>query len=258
MQAELESDTASDQTAIVYLPGIDGTGELLLGTAARLAESFRLLQLRYEHRTGEELVGDGYGELARSVAESIAAQGIERVLLLADSFGVSLALRTALDHPELVAGMALVNGFAYYPRRLRLALPSALAPLVPRSLFKLGRSVGAQRSLFAPRRDAVALREFRALPGAYFDAGYRQRLEMVRRVDLRPRLADIRQPVAIYASDHDRIVPAIPGAEVMAAALPDATYEVLPRAGHLVLPLAEEPWVERMQSLARRAHPVGR
>ena len=59
--------------------------------------------------------------------------------------------------------------------------------------------------------------------------------------------------MAIYASDHDRIVPAIPGAEVMAAALPDATYEVLPGTGHLILPLAEEPWVERMRSLAVRA-----
>jgi len=253
MQAEVRSDSASDEAAIAYLPGIDGTGELLLGTAARLAGSFRLLQLGYEHRRGEELVGDGYRELARSVAQTIDRAGCERVLLLAESFGVSLALRTALDHPQLVAGLALVNGFAHYPHRLRLAFSSTLAPFVPRSLFTLGRSLCAQRSLFAPRRDAAALREFRALPGAYFDAGYLRRLAMIRRVDLRPQLAEINQPVAIYASDHDHIVPSIPGANVMAAALPDATCEVLPDTGHLVLPLGEEPWVERMRSLAARA-----
>jgi hypothetical protein len=39
----------------------------------------------------------------------------------------------------------------------------------------------------------------------------------------------------------------------MAALLPDATLDVLVDAGHLVLPLAAEPWVERLERLAERA-----
>jgi hypothetical protein len=39
----------------------------------------------------------------------------------------------------------------------------------------------------------------------------------------------------------------------MERGLADATLEILPRAGHVVLPLAEEPWVERLSALAARA-----
>lgn len=257
MIAEILLDTGSDRPPLAYVPGIDGSGRLLLGAEERLSASFRLLCLRYRHDPEADLVGDGYPELAASLVDALRARGVARALVLAESFGVSVALRAALDRPDVVAGLALVNGFAHYPARLRLALSSRLAPLVPRSLFTLGRSLFAPLSLLAPRRDDEALRAFRALPGSWFDAGYRRRLAMVGRVDLRPELPRIARPVAIYASDHDRIVPSRSCAEVMAAGLPDATLEVLPRAGHLVLPLAEEPWVERLGRLAERAELLG-
>jgi hypothetical protein len=59
--------------------------------------------------------------------------------------------------------------------------------------------------------------------------------------------------VALFASDSDKIVPSVPAAREMLRGLPDATLEILPRAGHVVLPLAEEPWVDRLRALERRA-----
>jgi len=252
MRAQLLDDTGGPGPPLAYVPGVDGTGELLLGTAARLAERFLLLRFRYVHEGGE-LSGDGYVELAASIVQGLDRAGVDRSLILAESFGVAVALRIALDHPERVRALALVNGFARYDRRFLLGLSRLAAGLVPEFLFDLVRRHVAPMVLFGPRRDPVAERTFVALVGNRFDAGYRRRLAMIARVDLVRRLPEIRCPVLLFASEKDRIVPSVMHATRMAAALPEAKVERLPRSGHVVLPLADEPWVQRMEALAARS-----
>jgi len=253
MIAEVAEDAARPGPPLVYVPGIDGTGELLLGTAGRLAGRFRLIRLRYRVDPGApEPGGDPYGELAASVGARLDERAVGRTLLLAESFGVAVALRTALERPELVAGLALVNGFARYGRRSRLLVSSIGARALPPALFRLGRRVFSPL-LFGARRDREALRAFRRVAGSRLDAGYRQRLVMLRRLDLSARLGEVRQPVAIFASDRDSIVDSVRAGRSMAERLPDATLEILHGGGHLVLPLSREPWVERLTALARRA-----
>jgi pimeloyl-ACP methyl ester carboxylesterase len=109
--AEVVSDRGRG-TPLVYLPGIDGSGQLLLGTAARLEERFRLIRLRYRlsanpsHRT--------YAHLASSVVAAVSLRGVDRMALLAESFGGAVALQAAIDFPDRVIALALVNTFAHY------------------------------------------------------------------------------------------------------------------------------------------------
>jgi pimeloyl-ACP methyl ester carboxylesterase len=247
MQAEIVA-TSGEGPPLVYVPGIDGSGEFLLGTAARLARRFRLTRLCYAGDTS----GD-YQSLAASVARCIEETSVERALVLAESFGVAVALQTALDHRERVAALALVNGFARYQNRLGLALTRSLFALAPQAWIHAARPRFAQRGLFAPRRDAAALRDLLALQGNWFDERYRARLALIARLDLRARLSEIRCPVAIFAADQDRVVAAVPAAREMKARIPDCELTVIPQAGHVVLPLAEEPWEERIELLARRS-----
>ncbi len=250
MKAKLRADRGAG-LPIVYIPGIDGTGALMLGLEARLAAEFRLVSLAYE--LDGEPAQDSYAGLAASVARVIRSRGIQRCIVIAESFGGAVALQLALDQPELVAGLMIVNSFAYYPERSRLEVALKLSPLVPEAAFQFGRKWFAPRNLFGRRRDAQALDDFRALPGAFFDEGYVRRMQMIKDLDLRPRLAELRLPVALFASDADRIVPSVTCMRELKAALSAATLEVLPGGGHLVLPLAEEPWPERVADLARRA-----
>ncbi len=251
MEARLRHDTETKRTPLVYVPGVDGTGELLLGTAERLAERFRLVRLRYE-ATAKPLDGDGYRELAASVASKIRSRGIGRTLIVAESFGVAVALRLALDHPELVGGMMLVNGFAHYEWRTKLAFSRLTSGLVPKPLFMLGRRWFAPAALFGPRRDAAAEKRFLQLVGQSFDAGYRKRLEMIARLDLRTRLIEIETPIRLIASDADRIVPSVASGRAMRDRLPNANLEILKGGGHVVLPFEDEPWVERLEQLLAR------
>ena len=239
---------AGEGPPVVYVPGIDGTGELLLGTAGRLEERFRLIRLCYS--AGEE--ADSYPALAASAAAAIREANVSSCLVIAESFGGAVALQLALDHPALIAGLMIVNSFAYYPSRARLSYASWTAPLIPEPLFHFGRRLFAPPALFGKRRDEQAIADFRALPGTFFDEAYRRRLAMIAELDLRPRLAELTLPVALYASAEDRVVPSLEASREMAAELPEVTLEVLPSAGHLVLPLAEECWPERVEALAER------
>lgn len=241
-------DVRGHGPALAYLPGIDGTGRLLLGCAERLERRFRLVCLRYEAE-GE----DSYGALAASAAAELRGAGVDATLLVAESFGGAVALRMALDHPDLVRGAAIVNSFARYPSPGRLRVSRALAPLVTPSLFRLGRRALAPWALFGARRNPEVVRAFQAVGGTWFDDGYRRRLRMIQGLDLVAELPRLAAPVALFAADRDRIVRSVSAARAMLAALPDAELQVLPGAGHLVLPLEDEPWPERLERLQHRA-----
>lgn len=247
MIAAVQAEEGSG-TPLVYVPGIDGSGALLLDTAPRLARAFRLVRLRYLPQGG-----DSYAGLAASIDGLLAERGIERALLLSESFGGAVALQLALDWPGRVAGLAIVNGFARHPWRLRLLVSWLGAPLVRGWVFRAARRFLSPSALFGPRSSAPLRARFAAVGGIGLDQAYRRRLQMIRGLDLRPRLPRLACPLALYASDADRIVPSLRAAREMQALAPDATLEVLARAGHLVLPLPEEPWVERLQALAERA-----
>ena len=244
---------------MVYLPGIDGSGELLLGTAARIEERFRLLRLRYrlsanaEHRT--------YSHLAASTIETVSLRGVERALYVAESFGGAVGLRAAIDHPSAVAGLALVNTFPHFRARARLACSRLGTRLVPAWMMSLGRRMLAPGLLFGGPAERAAIAEFLASGGGSErrprggwapGEGYAARLRMIQALDMRSELPRVRQPVALFASERDRIVDSVRQAREMERLLPAAELEILEGRGHVVLPLADIDWPARLLSLAER------
>jgi len=260
MFAEVLSDRGQGRT-VVYLPGIDGSGQLLLGTAARLEERFRLVRLRY--RLSSNPVNRSYSHLAASVVETVSLRGVDRMLLLAESFGGAVAIRAALDFPDAVAGVALVNAFPYFRWRVRLALSRVGTRLTPAWAMSLGRRLVAPALLFGGPGEQAAIAEFLNGPGPAaarqpaaqwtLSEGYPARLVMIRALDLRPELGRVRQPVALFASTRDRIVDSVRQAREMASLLPDAELVVLDGRGHVVLPLADIDWPGHLERLAARA-----
>jgi pimeloyl-ACP methyl ester carboxylesterase len=252
--AEVVSDRGRGPTTLVYLPGIDGSGELLLGTAARLEQRFRLIRLRYrlssnpEHRT--------YTHLASSAIAAVSLRGVDRPLLLAESFGGAVALRAALDFPDRVAAVALVNTFAFFRRRLRLRASRVGLRLSPPWALGLGRRLLAPALLFSARRDTSTVAEFDASTGGSWRLpdGYPTCLRMIQGLDLRDELGAVRQPVALFASGRDRIVDSVRQAREMERLLPDVEVEVFEDRGHVVLPVGEIDWPARLERLAQRAH----
>ena len=175
-----------------------------------------------------------------------SGSGVEAVRGLLDSQLAPGLRRARIERPGLSDAEILCAGVAEF-----MAGPGDKVRHYLATLGVLARFL--QRGLFAPRRDERALQQLLALDGDWFGAGYRARLGMIRALDLRPRLAEVRCPVALFAADHDRVVSSVRCAQELAAGLPDAELTLLSRAGHLVLALAAEPWEERLERLARRA-----
>ena len=108
---------------VVYLPGIDGTGRLLYRQERLIAE-FDVRCVSYpqdDRHTYDDLVKRG----VRALQETGPAA------VVAESFGGAVALMVALERPDLVTRLVLVNTFARYPRRFWIDVAGLVGPWLP-------------------------------------------------------------------------------------------------------------------------------
>jgi pimeloyl-ACP methyl ester carboxylesterase len=96
--------------AIILLHGGLATHAACMAFAAPLASRFRVIapDLRASGRSiyGGELA---WGQLADDVVALARHLGVERAVIGGISFGAGVAVRVALDHPELVAALVLLH-----------------------------------------------------------------------------------------------------------------------------------------------------
>jgi pimeloyl-ACP methyl ester carboxylesterase len=108
--------------AIVILHGLGGEmGNFTYALLERLTGEFRVILM--------DRPGSGYSTRARgatgrlteqaaTVAEFIRKLGLERPLLVGHSLGGAIALSVALDHPEVVKGLALIAPLTHVPKQV--------------------------------------------------------------------------------------------------------------------------------------------
>ncbi len=233
---------------LIYVPGIDGSGQLLQNTAGQLEESFRLIRVRYS--LGVSSQHHTYSHLAGSLIETVSLRGIDRMSLLAESFGGAVAVRAALDFPDRIQSLALVNSFPYFGRRFQLALSRASARFTPAWMLKVGRRTIAPFFLFGSRANPEAIATFKGTGKNWsLGEGYRVRLRMIQGLDLREELPNVRQPVLLFAGARDRIVNSVNQARSMDRLLANSHVDIIEDGGHLILPVVDLDWPTRLQPL---------
>jgi pimeloyl-ACP methyl ester carboxylesterase len=194
-----------------------------------LARHFRVLRI-----PSRESRPFGYGDLIGDVLGVLDEERVPRATIVGESFGGTLALRLALDHPDRVERLVLVSAFARFPDRVLLQLGDALGRYVPPSIM-----LGIRRALVVPLLavDGVAAhhrnRFVEIALGRPFD-GYLGRVGLIAGFDLRDRLGEISVPALVLAGDGDQLVP-VGCAVELARGLPHATLRILRGAGHACL-----------------------
>jgi pimeloyl-[acyl-carrier protein] methyl ester esterase len=191
-------------------------------------------------------------------ADAVLGIAPERALWVGWSLGAQVAVQAALSAPERVAALALL---AATPRFVQdEGWPHAMegetlrqfaATLSKNHRLTLERFLSLQvqgdseaRGLLRALRQEL-FRRPEPLPDA-LEAG----LELLRDVDLRGRLREIRCPTLWLLGERDTLVPAA-SAGALAELQPGAEVEVVPGAAHTPFLSHPEACVQRLQSFIR-------
>jgi pyruvate dehydrogenase E2 component (dihydrolipoamide acetyltransferase) len=221
---------------LVFIHGLGGsssTWDTVLGT---LAETHRVLALDLPGHgrsdAGDPAVVDySIGGLARAVCELAGAMRLSSITLVGHSLGGAVAMTAALQEPNLVARLVLVDsagiGDDINPRLLELVTgePSEQAAReILRLFFHDERFVldsGVDEYLQAWSRPG-AHTAIRAVADSAFDGS-----SQVATLDL----ARLHQPVLVVWGGEDGVIP-VGHADIADAAIPWARRVIIPNAGH--------------------------
>ncbi|HYL99913.1 MAG TPA: alpha/beta hydrolase [Blastocatellia bacterium] len=212
---------------LVYISGIDGTGSLCFKQIPGLSKHYRVATFRL--RDGCSFT---YSDLVEDVAEIIRDAGEERAVVAGESFGGTIALNFAIEHPDMVDRLVIINSFSRYRHRARLTLVDGLLSILPRRLTWFLRSFASRLGLaFDAVKHADREEFFNAIRTVNLDS-YRRRLALIKQVDLDDRLKEISAPTLFVAAERDIVVPSLDEAMFMSERVPGSTVQVIKGAGH--------------------------
>lgn len=216
--------------AVVLVPGLDGTGQLFYRQRPLLARSrcVATYALRDSAPTMNVLVTDLAG-----VIETVAPVE-RRAIVIGESFGGTLAMSLALEHPERVSALVVLNSFPYFAPQFRLHLARWGLLALPWGMMSLVRRLTAFR-LHSAHTHADEIRQFMALTRQASRDGYLNRLRLLTQFDIRDRLRDMRVPTLFLAASEDHLVPSVAQARYMTERVPGAQLRVLDGHGHICL-----------------------
>lgn len=212
---------------LVFVPGMDGTGQLFYRQIPGLARHFTVVTyaLRDVARDMQALMDD----LLRVIAH--ASPHGEPAVLVAESFGGALALSTAIAHPERVRALVVLNSFPFFRPQMRLRLALAGIRLMPWGAMRLVRRVTAFR-LHSHHTQRADIKRFFELTAETTKRGYLSRLRILKHYDIREALRRLRTPVLFLAADQDHLIPSVSQARLMTSLAPGASMLVLKGHGH--------------------------
>ena len=223
-------DSSATKPLALLIPGLDGTGRLFCRQVAALQDRYRVRAWEFRRRSRFELA-----DLVEELAEGTRDEAPGSIAVVGESFGGAVAISYVLACPARVRLLSLINAFPVYRRRLRISLAFRLLPTLRWPGIRRLKDLIADMILSSEGVTKENRRlYYQVIQGINMEA-YRQRLEIVRRVDLVGRLPEIRVPTLLLASGRDKLVPSAAEARFMASRIPNARLHEFPQAGHALL-----------------------
>lgn len=239
-----------DGETLVLLHGSNASLHTWEPWVARLGDELRIVTLDLPgHGLTGPVPGDDYSQagMVRFVAEATTALGLERFSLGGNSMGGGVAARFAIEHPERVERLVLVDAGSMptrTPTDPGLGFTIARTPVVqnvmlyvsPRDIFAEGlRTAFADDAVVTPEM-VDRYWELNRHPGAR--AAMLVRFQTPRDSFVADNAARITAPTLILWGREDTLTPPDSG-EAYRQAIPGAKLVVYPDVGHI--PMEESP-----------------
>ncbi len=219
----------------IYLPGMDGTGELLRSQTQELENYFDVRRLAIPlndksnwHTLTHQVLKLIYSELGYNSSRS--------VYLCGESFGGCLAQRMAIQAPHLFDKIILINPASSFNLHPWLNWASQLMNWLPDYCFEIGAQAllpflaALDRIAYSDRQEL--LNTMRSIPPETI----LWRISLLREFHLEERkLNRLTHPVLVIAGAEDKLLPSVQEAQRLARILPKGKISVLPNSGHTCL-----------------------
>jgi pimeloyl-ACP methyl ester carboxylesterase len=224
----------------IYLPGMDGSGELLHRQMQVLSKTFdmRCLVIPKSDRSDWDTLADQVLQLMHNErSRARYAPWRERpIYLCGESFGGCLALWIAQKDPKAFDQLIVVNPAVAIHRRSwidRLAMVTGLLPrLVYTTACVNALPLLAELPYVEPEDRRSLLSAMQSIP----QEAVAWRMLMLAQFRLIPdALMQVNCPTLLIASRGDRLLPSYTEAHLLAQLLPQASIHVLPHSGHACL-----------------------
>jgi aminoacrylate hydrolase len=234
---EIREGPAPDAPTVILSSGLGGSGAFWAPQMAALAQQCRVVL--YDHRgTGKSTRGlaapTSVQAMADDIIEVLDAAGLERAHLVGHAAGGNAGLALALSHPDRLASLTVVNGWAGPDPHIRRCFDTRLALLKdsgPEAYIHAQPLFLYPANWISQNAQRLAEEEIHHIAGFQGAANMRVRIEALLTFDIEARLADIETPTLIAASADDMLVPVL-CSQHLAARLPRAELEVFPWGGH--------------------------
>jgi pyruvate dehydrogenase E2 component (dihydrolipoamide acetyltransferase) len=235
-------------TPIVFIHGLGGSlssWQLVMGG---LASAHRMTAVDLpghgeSSKSSPEMTDYSMAGLARDIATTLSTGKRKPSVIVGHSLGGAVALKLALDHPDLVTGLVLIDS-------------AALGTSISQDLLDLmagGAGVETARgllSLFFEDQKLVTDRGVEEMAGYQAGGGWEAQRAIAdaafangaQSFGLENALASLTMPVLLVWGENDRVIP-LDHAVAASTTFPDAVLKILPATGHV-------PQVERAAEVA--------
>ncbi|NES25311.1 MAG: alpha/beta hydrolase [Symploca sp. SIO3E6] len=219
----------------VYLPGMDGTGQLLRSQTKDLGTAFeiRALAIPPDDLSNWEELSSVVVNLIEGI---IKDQPSRLVYLCGESFGGCLAVKVAQSAPHLIDRIILSNPATSFNQRPWLQWGGQLSCWLPESVYEASALVLlpflSSLGRMTHRERIDLLNAMRSIPATTTN----WRISLVSNFNIdETQLGRITQSVLIIASGADQLLPSVKEAKRLVKCIPNAKMLVLPQSGHACL-----------------------
>lgn len=246
-------DTGGEKPPVVLIHGFSSSTHVWRNVIPALENHHRVIALDLKGFGWTDRAPGDYSPEAQAqmLAGLLDKLGVQSTALVAHSWGSSVALAFALQHPQKVTRIALYDAWVYAEQ-----LPSffywARTPVLGEALMELFYSERLDEKMesafynldFVTENVLDAVREDIARPGtraAALEAIRGQHYDLVQH-----RYREIQQPVLLLWGREDRITTLVMG-ETLSRDLPHAELVVYPRCGHFPMYEAANASTQKLQ-----------